>query len=61
MRDREEFIFAKISHIGYGNQKEFKEGVVSKIVEGWEVSVLISPTNTIKKKNSYKSMKICQG
>lgn len=52
MRDREEFIFAKISHIGYGNQKEFKEGVVSKIMEGWEVSVLISPTNTIKKINN---------
>lgn len=32
MIGREEFIFfAKISHIGYGSQKEFKEGVVSKI------------------------------
>lgn len=28
--------------------KKFKEGVVSKI-EGWEVLMLISPTNTIKK------------
>lgn len=35
MIGREEFIFfAKISHIGYGSQKEFKEGVFSKI-EGW--------------------------